>query len=74
MASDAVSARVKGVTASSLQTLVNKTKTKLPKGDGYPVVVQPTKRRSQTQNFRFGPELHNCGGPKPAEEACACGH
>ena len=48
-------------------------KTKLPEGDGYSVVVQfkPT-ADSKSQNFRFKLETHTCGGCKRAEYACIC--
>ena len=50
-------------------------KSKLPEGDGYPVVVQfKQDAEAKAQNFRFGLELHNCGGCKRAEYACTCGH
>ena len=50
-------------------------KTKLPEGDGYPVVVLfKQDAEAKPQNFRFGLELHNCGGCKRAEYACTCGH
>lgn len=50
-------------------------KTKLPEGDGYPVVVQfKQDAEAKPQNFRFGLELHLCGGCKRAEYACTCGH
>lgn len=48
-------------------------KTKLPEGDGYNVVVQfkPT-ADAKPQNFRFKYEAHTCGGCKRAEYACTC--
>jgi hypothetical protein len=50
-------------------------KTKLPEGDGYPVVVQfKQDAEAKPQNFRFALELHVCGGCKRAEYACTCGH
>jgi hypothetical protein len=50
-------------------------KTKLPDGDGYPVVVQfKQDAEAKPQNFRFDLELHLCGGCKRAEYACTCGH
>ena len=50
-------------------------KTKLPEGDGYNVVVQLKQTaEAKPQNFRFKLELHNCGGCQRAEYACTCGH
>ena len=50
-------------------------KTKLPAGDGYPVVVQfKQDAEAKPQNFRFALDLHLCGGCKRAEYACTCGH
>ena len=48
-------------------------KTKLPEGDGYNLVVQlkPT-AEAKPQNFRFTYESHTCGGCKRAEYACTC--
>ncbi|ODU23832.1 MAG: hypothetical protein ABS95_03085 [Verrucomicrobia bacterium SCN 57-15] len=48
-------------------------KTKLPQGDGYNVVVQfkPTAEAKQ-QNLRFKLETSTCGGCKRAEYACTC--
>lgn len=48
-------------------------KTKLPEGDGYSVVVQfkPT-AQAKPENFRFKLETHTCGGCKRAEYACIC--
>lgn len=50
-------------------------KTKLPEGEGYNLVVQfkPT-ADAKPQNFRFKLELHPCGECKRAEYACVCGH
>ena len=54
-------------------TLVSKTK--LPEGDGYSVVVQFRQTaEAKPQNFRFTLDLHACGGCKRAEYACTCGH
>ena len=54
-------------------TLVSKTK--LPEGEGYNVVVQLKQSAvAKPQNFRFKLELHNCGGCQRAEYACTCGH
>jgi hypothetical protein len=45
-------------------------KTKLPEGDGYNVVVQFKQRAdAKPQNFRFKLETHECGGCKRAEYA-----
>jgi len=50
-------------------------KTKLPEGDGYNVVVQLKQTvEAKPQNFRFKLELHNCGGCNRAEYACTCDH
>ena len=50
-------------------------KGKLPDGDGYNVVVQfKQTAAARPQNFRFGLDLHTCGGCKRAEYACICGH
>lgn len=48
-------------------------KTKLPDGDGYNLVVQfkPT-AIAKPQNFRFKLEAYTCGGCKRAEYACTC--
>lgn len=52
-------------------TLVSKTK--LPEGDGYNVVVQLKQTAdAKPQNFRFKYESHTCGGCKRAEYACTC--
>ena len=50
-------------------------KTKLPEGGGYNVVVQfkPT-ADAKPQNFRFKLDLGTCGECKRAEYACICGH
>jgi hypothetical protein len=48
-------------------------KTKLPDGDGYPLVVQFKQTAdAKPQNFRFKLETHICGGCKRAEYACTC--
>lgn len=48
-------------------------KTKLPEGDGYNVVVQlKQSAEAKPQNFRFKLETHECGGCKRAEYACTC--
>ena len=50
-------------------------KTKLPEGDGYNVVVQfKQSTDAKPQNFRFKLEMYKCGGCKRAEYACTCGH
>ena len=50
-------------------------KTKLPEGDGYSVVVQfKASAEARPQNFRFKLELYTCGGCQRAEYACTCGH
>jgi hypothetical protein len=50
-------------------------KTKLPDGDGYNVVVQfKQAAAAKPQNFRFKLETHTCGGCKRAEYACTCDH
>ena len=48
-------------------------KTELPEGEGYNVVVQfkPT-AQSKPENFRFKLETHTCGGCQRAEYACTC--
>ena len=48
-------------------------KSKLPEGDGYNLVVQfkPT-AEAKPQNFRFKLETHECGGCKRAEYSCTC--
>jgi hypothetical protein len=52
-------------------TLVSKTK--LPEGDGYNVVVQfKQSADAKPQNFRFKLDTHICGGCKRAEYACIC--
>ena len=48
-------------------------KTKLPEGDGYNLVVQfKQTAEAKPQNFRFALETHACGGCKRAEYACTC--
>lgn len=50
-------------------------KTKLPEGDGYNLVVQFKQTAdAKPQNFRFNLDTHTCGGCKRAEYACTCGH
>jgi len=50
-------------------------KTKLPEGDGYNLVVQLKQTAdAKPQNFRFKLETHQCGECKRAEYACICGH
>lgn len=48
-------------------------KTKLPEGDGYNLVVQFKQTAdAKPQNFRFKLETHTCGECKRAEYACIC--
>ena len=48
-------------------------KTKLPEGDGYNVVVQFKQTAdAKPQNFRFKLETHICDACKRAEYACTC--
>jgi hypothetical protein len=48
-------------------------KTKLPEGDGYNVVVQfKQAAESKPQNYRFKLDLHTCGECKRPEYACSC--
>ena len=48
-------------------------KTKLPEGDGYNVVVQFKQTSdAKPQNFRFKLDTHTCGECKRAEYACIC--
>ena len=48
-------------------------KTKLPEGDGYNLVVQfKSTAEAKPQNFRFKLETHECGGCKRAEYSCIC--
>jgi hypothetical protein len=50
-------------------------KTKLPEGDGYNLVVQFKQTAdAKPQNFRFKLETHTCGECDRAEYACVCGH
>lgn len=50
-------------------------KTKLPEGEGYNLVVQFKQTSdAKPQNFRFNLDLHTCGECKRAEYACICGH
>lgn len=50
-------------------------KTRMPEGDGYNVVVQfKQSADAKPQNFRFKLDTHTCGGCKRAEYACTCGH
>ncbi len=50
-------------------------KTKLPEGDGYNVVVQfKQTAEAKPQNIRFKLEMHTCGECKLAEYACICEH
>jgi hypothetical protein len=48
-------------------------KTKLPEGDGYHLVVQLRRTSEEKpQNFRFTLDLSSCGGCKLPEYACTC--
>ena len=48
-------------------------KTKLPEGDGYNVIVQFKQTASaKPQNFRFKLDTHICGTCKRAEYSCSC--
>jgi hypothetical protein len=48
-------------------------KTKLPEGDGYNLVVQFKQTAdAKPQNFRFKLETHTCGTCKRAEYSCIC--
>jgi len=48
-------------------------KSKLPDGDGYGLVVQfKQSAAAKPQNFRFKLETHTCGECKRAEYACIC--
>jgi len=48
-------------------------KTKLPEGDGYNIVVQfKSTAEAKPQNFRFTLDTSTCGGCKRAEYACSC--
>lgn len=50
-------------------------KTKLPEGDGYTIVVQfKPKPDGFIKNFRIAYDEGKCGGCKRAEYACTCGH
>lgn len=50
-------------------------KSKLPEGDGYNLVVQFRQTaEAKPQNFRFKLDLSTCGGCKRHEYACTCGH
>lgn len=50
-------------------------KTKLPEGEGYNVVVQfKAKPDAKVQNLCFKLEMHTCGECKRAEYACICDH
>ena len=50
-------------------------KTKLPEGDGYNVVVQfKQTAAAKPQNFRFKLEMHTCGECRRAEYSCICDH
>ncbi|HMJ91520.1 MAG TPA: hypothetical protein VK530_16980 [Candidatus Acidoferrum sp.] len=48
-------------------------KTALPDGDGYNVVVQFRQSSdAKPQNYRFPLDMSSCGGCKRAEYACSC--
>ena len=48
-------------------------KTKLPEGDGYNVVVQLRQSpEARPQNYRFKLDMHICDGCKLAEYGCIC--
>lgn len=50
-------------------------KTKLPEGDGYNLIVQvKSAPGARPQNFRFKYDAHHCGGCQRSEYACTCGH
>ena len=50
-------------------------KTKLPEGDGYNVVVQFKQTADgKPQNIRFKLDMSTCGGCKRAEYGCTCEH
>ena len=50
-------------------------KTKLPEGDGYNIVVQfKQTAEGKPQNLRFKLDMSTCGECKRAEYACACEH
>ena len=50
-------------------------KTKLPEGDGYNIVVQFRQTaEAKPQNIRFKLDMNTCGECKHAEYACICGH
>jgi hypothetical protein len=50
-------------------------KTALPEGDGYRIVVQiKPESGAKPQNFRVDYLTHVCGGCKLAEYACICDH
>lgn len=50
-------------------------KTKLPEGDGYNVVVQFRQTaEAKPQNIRFKLDMSVCGGCKRAEYGCTCDH
>ena len=50
-------------------------KTKLPEGDGYNIVVQFKQTPdAKPVNLRFKLDMHTCGECKRAEYACTCDH
>jgi hypothetical protein len=50
-------------------------KTKLPEGEGYNIVVQFKQTAdAKPLNLRFKLDMHTCGECRRAEYACTCGH
>ena len=50
-------------------------KTKLPEGEGYNIVVQfKQTAEAKPQNIRFKLDMHTCGECKRAEYGCVCEH
>lgn len=50
-------------------------KSKLPEGDGYNVVVQfKQTAEARPLNLRFKLDMHTCGGCQRAEYGCICDH
>jgi hypothetical protein len=47
-------------------------KTKLPEGEGFPVIVQVKKGDGKPQNFRFTLDLYTCKECSNPEYACIC--
>ena len=70
---DASDAKTKVEFEKKGEVLVSKTK--LPDGDGYGVIIQFRRTAdAKPQNFRFKLDLNNCGECKRAEYACICEH